>query len=312
MKPGRLTLAVLSILWLCPAGFGQSRRIMGGSAGGSQYQFFYDSFLYPSMPEVAEMGGGTIGGEGVIHRFMSDRRQHVYFGYDLSIGVLTAPDSYRITFSQLTMSSENARQVFGGDASSWTQLATPDWGGPAVRTIRAGEVLALDLLTNNSTGQKIVDYITVQKPSAEPPSKLGPWPRDFIYETGAPRDFRPEDAQLRIDTEGIDVNDNLVPVRSNISGAAIYFYLPMHGRFVLSLTPQPELGFRKAGEIRGSTINFTVGEDTFSLVSTGRIAPGSGPFTLYVLHEPGWQPRAGSTSGPEVGAADRIDQLVGR
>jgi hypothetical protein len=72
------------------------------------------------------------------------------------------------------------------------------------------------------------------------------------------------------------------------------------------------LGFHKAGEVRGSTLTFTIGEDTYTVVSTGRIAPGSGPFTLYVLYEPAWLPRNGQTSSVEAGAADRLDHLIGR
>jgi hypothetical protein len=311
MRADKIALTFLVAIGFCVPAFAQSRRIMGGSAGGRQYQFFYDSFLDPSLPEVMDMGGGTIGGEGTIHRFMSDRRQRVYFGYDLSIEALPESNMYRITFGQLTMSAENARQVFGKDASSWTSLPTPDWGGPSVRTIQSGEVLALDLLTNNTTGQKIVDYITVQTASAQPPSKLGPWPRDFIYETGTARDFRAEDAELNVAMEELNVNGTMIPFKNGMSGAAVYFYLPMRGRFILSLAPHPELGFQKAGEVRGSTLTFTVDNDSYSIISTGRVAPGSGPFNLYVLREPAWSPRSNS-AGPEVGAANHVDQLVGR
>jgi hypothetical protein len=303
---------VVALIGLSLPALAQSHRIMGGSAGGSKYQFFYDTFLEPSMPEVTGIGGGTLGGEGVIHRFMSDRRQRVYFGYDIMIEVLPDPNTYRINLSPLTLAPDDIRQLFGRDASSWIQLPTPDWRGQAVRTVRPGEVLALDLLTNNSTSQKIIDYITIQTPSSQPPSKLGPWRRDFIYETGTARNFQTDDAELKLDMEGISVNGNLVPFNGGMSGAAIYFYLPMHGRFVLSLTPHPDLGFRQAGEIRGSTLTFAVNDDTFTIVSSGRIAPGSGPFHLFVLHEPTWMPRSGDTSSTEVGAADRLDQLVGR
>jgi hypothetical protein len=288
----------------------QSRRIMGGSAGGTKYQFFYDTFLDPAAPEVTDMGGGTIGGEGIIHRFIGDRRHRVFFGYDISIDVLPEPNTYRIIFSRLTLTPENARQVFGDNAASWVQLSTPDWSGTAVRTIQAGEVLALDLLTNNATGQKIVDYVTVQTPSSKPPSKLGPLPRDFIYETGTARDFRAEDAEIRIETEGFDVNGTVISFKGGMTGAAVYFYLPMRGRFILSLTPHPELGFRHAGEIRGSTITFSVDDDTYTIVSAGRVAPGSGPFHLYVLHEPGWLPSSGDAASAIVGAADRLDHLI--
>jgi hypothetical protein len=280
---------------------------MGGSAGGGKYQFFYTTFLDPAMPELGNMGGGTIGGEGVIHRFMSDRRQRVYFGYDVLIEDLPEPDTYRITFGQLT--AESVRQVLGNDAVSWTQLPAPDWGGPAVRTIRAGEVLALDLLTNNTTGQKIVDYVTVKGPSFDPN-----W--DFIYETGAPRDFRTEDAALELRSPHVSVNGphgvSDITTGVFVYGPVVWLYLPMYGRFILSLIPHPELGFVNAGEIRGSTLTFTVGGDTFNLVSAGRIAPGQRSFNLYVLQQPEWRPANGKVSVWAGGAADSPDQLIGK
>jgi hypothetical protein len=246
---------------------------------------------------------------------MWDRREHVYFGYDVSIESLPQPNTYRVTFGHLSMTPKDAL-VLDGDPSSWTSLPAPNWGGPAVRTVRGGEVLSLDLLTNNATGQKIVDYVTVQGPSAEPAAD--PWHADFIYETGMPRDFRADDAALEIRRPQISVNGDAgisaattAPV---VYGPAVWFYLPMRGRFILSLTPHPDLGFRDAGEIRGSTANFKVGSDTFNLVSGGRIAPGSGPFNLYVLNDPTWQPTSGTGNPSDSlwGSADRLDQLIGK
>jgi hypothetical protein len=217
------------------------------------------------------------------------------------------PNAYRVTFSQLT--SEAIREILGKDASSWTQLPAPDWGGPAVRTIRAGEVLALDLLTNSATGQKIVDYITVKGPSFNPA-----W--DFVYETGTPQDFRVDDAALELHTPYVSVNDQLgasvIPTGVVVAGPAVWFYLPNHGRFILSLLPHPDLGFVKAGEIRGSTLTFTIGTDTYNLVSAERIAPGQHPFNLYVRHEPDWQPPDGKTSIWAGGAAGAPDELISK
>src|SRR5262245_53735287 len=130
MRFGRIALTVVvAVIGLCAPALAQSRRLMGGSAGGSKYQFFYDTFLEPAMPEVTGVGGGTLGGEGVIHRFMSDRRLRVFFGYDILIEVLAEPNTYRINLSPLTLTSEDIRQLFGRDASSWTQLPTADWRG---------------------------------------------------------------------------------------------------------------------------------------------------------------------------------------
>ena len=85
MKPTRSALAIAILILFCSPVFAQSKRLLGGSAGGNKYHFFYDTFLEPSIPELGNLGGGTIGGEGTIHRLMWDRLQRVYFGYDVSI-----------------------------------------------------------------------------------------------------------------------------------------------------------------------------------------------------------------------------------
>src|SRR6185295_9688585 len=148
----------------------------------------------------------------------------VYFGYDISIEELPEPNTYRVAFSQLT--GEAVRDIMGNDAASWTQLPAPDWGGPAVRTIRAGEVLALDLLTNSTTGQKIVDYVTVKGSGFNPA-----W--DFIYETGTAQDFRVEDAALELRTPYVSVNGqqgaSAIPTGVVVHGPLVWFYLPNYG-----------------------------------------------------------------------------------
>src|SRR5436190_18796364 len=266
MRTAKLALAVAFIIGFLVPAHAESHRIMGGSAGGKKYQFFYETFLDPSYPEIGNLGGGTIGGEGTIHRFMSDRRQHVYFGYDVSIQELAQPNTYRLTFSQLT--SESIRDVLGADASSWAQLPAPDWGGPAVRTVQGGEVLSLDLLMNAATGQKIVDYVSIKGPSFDPDWR-------FVYETGTPQDFRIDDAALDLATPQVSVNGQPAAIPGAFMyGPAVWFYLPAHGRFILSLLPHTDLGFVKLGEVRGSTLNFTAGTDTFNLISARRIAPG--------------------------------------
>jgi len=307
MRRCTIAIAAITLMSVCLPAVAQSRRIMGGSAGGAKYQFFYDTFLDPAVPELGNMGGGTIGGEGTIHRFMADRRQRVYFGYDISIEVLSEPSTYRLSFSQLT--PDSVLQSLGDASGNWTQLPAPDWGGPATRTIRAGEVLELDLLTNSATGQKIVDYVTVKGSGFDPG-----W--NFVYETGAPKDFRAEDAALDLRTPYISVNGQLgasaIPTGVVVHGPVVWFYLPTYGRFILSLIPHPELGFVKSGEIRGSTLTFNVGDDSFNVASAERIAPGQRPFNLYVLHEPAWRPPDGKTSVWTGGSAETAEELIGK
>jgi hypothetical protein len=80
----------------------------------------------------------------------------------------------------------------------------------------------------------------------------------------------------------------------------------------LSLVPRPELGFRKAGEVRGSSLSFVIGKDTFTLSTGGRIAPGQAAYSLYVLHDPDFRltyPNA-DNSAFVMGAADRPEVLI--
>ncbi len=97
-----------------------------------------------------------------------------------------------------------------------------------------------------------------------------------------------------------------------VSGGVVWIYVGKRGRYILSLVPHPELGFRRAGEVRGSSLSFVVGNDTFSLSTGGRIAPGQGSFNLYVLHDPDWKPTypMADLSAFNMGAADRPESLM--
>ena len=79
----------------------------------------------------------------------------------------------------------------------------------------------------------------------------------------------------------------------------------------MSAVPHPELGFVKAGELRGGAAAFTSGDDKVSIESPIPIAPGDAPYVLYVLHDPEWAPTsqaqaasvlAGSVSTLELAA----------
>ena len=74
-----------------------------------------------------------------------------------------------------------------------------------------------------------------------------------------------------------------------------------------------QLGFRKGGEVRGSTLSFSWGSDTYALNCNGQIAPGSGPYSLYVWHDAGYRPKGEDSSAAFLlGAADRAQWLLGR
>jgi hypothetical protein len=123
--------------------------------------------------------------------------------------------------------------------------------------------------------------------------------------------------ELRLDDLRISVNgavlDASTRVGGSISGGALWFYLPERGRFVMSLLPNPKLGFRRAGEVTNALLSFTDGTDRYDIKSTSRIAPASGRFNLYVRRDSEWRPTGSESDAPLiVGAADRAESLIGK
>jgi hypothetical protein len=149
---------------------------------------------------------------------------------------------------------------------------------PVIPKVKVGDTVALDLLVNPATGQKIVDYLTVVRRGGE---------------TAEPaRDFTVADADLRIDRPRVSVNGKLVYASANsgdsVSGTEVYIYLAGHGRFMLSLAPHEKHPYQKNGVASGNTITFHDGTTEYRVECATRVVPGEGRYNLYVVHEPGW------------------------
>jgi hypothetical protein len=298
MKSVSPLLAVVIAIGLSVPAIGQSSRLQSGSGHHEKYSFYYDTHLDPAGQLSDSLGGGILV-EEVFHRFMLDSRQKVYFGYDASVEPLADGTSYRVTFRPLSLSPQSLRAIIGGDPTGWTRLNTPGWNVQTPQVLNRGQVFALTLMTNSTTGQRIVDYVTIQEP---PQQRRGfnaivSREREFSFVGGTARDFRVEDAELRILAPRVSVNgqtDSSALVRNSddidVEGRILWIYVPNRGRFLLSLAPQHQFGPVKFGEVRGSTLTFKSGSDTYSVVAGAPIAPGHAPFNLYFVHQPAWKP----------------------
>jgi hypothetical protein len=125
------------------------------------------------------------------------------------------------------------------------------------------------------------------------------------------RDFRVSDAELTFMNPQIFVDGKPQPETPGFgtSGAVISLYVAGHGRFVLSLLPYDELGFRKDGVASGNGLSFRDGATEVRVESSARIAPGSGVYNLYVLQEPQWRPKQGIGT---IGSADKPEYIIGK
>jgi hypothetical protein len=330
MKAIRLLLASLCLLPV----FAQTGVISQGNVTRKDFAFYWQSRLEPPTPPLANdlgYGSGTNPKNNNIYRVMIDRTRRVYFGYEVRVEPVLQSGTYRVAFQQLDLTPETFKQMRIDDPASWKRL---ELGVPVGRplfpfreapdSVAVGDVIAVDLMMNQQTNQKIVDYVVIQGPSQPWSFDRLPVQREFAYTPGTPRDFSVEDASLRLADPRVNITFHAMPDgrlvettfagEGEVSGPAVWFSLPNRARLILSLVPHPELGFRKAGEVRGTSLTFKLGTDILTLNSAKTIAPGDAPFNLYVLQEPEWRPNYSGTNNVASPAlqmgAGRAESLV--
>ncbi len=247
MKAIELVLAVS----VCVPGLSQTGIIMSGSASSKNVHFSYETRLDPPSPPLTGLGGGgAVVGPSGTHRYMTDSSARRIFGYDIEIELLKQADSYKVTFSPLSLAPEKVV----GDSAGWTVTTIP--GPKTAKTVPRGYVIAFHLFTHPGTGQTIDEYL-----------RIGEWESRGVPVAGLPRDFSVQDVELRITKPLMTVNGKpewSASAVGSVSGAWLWFYLPDRGRYFLSILPRPEFGFSKAGEIRGSSLSFTIGGDAIN------------------------------------------------
>jgi hypothetical protein len=291
----------------------QTSRVEGGVRSLTGVDFYWETRLVPPVPPVDErlrmltLRSGT----DTVHRVMMDSSRKVYFGYDARVTVdkSESETKYRIGFGPLSLTPELQR-ILGADADTWKQLPAPRF--PAPRVVRSGEVLELRLLTNDAWGQQMSEYVTLREPRRQGFNQEPP--REFAFAVGAPRDFTAGDIELQLDRPLVTTTGTTTTFQSpgGSAGPILWMYLPGRGRFLLSLTPRS--GFRRAGEVRGTSLRFIVDGQTYDVVSSSRIAPATAAFNLYLRRQPEWKPtyQNANLDTIHIGSADRLEYLVGK
>jgi hypothetical protein len=243
----------------------------------------------------------------------------VYLGYELLIEP-QQPGEYLATFGKLgvtalELEANGAPKVTQGPGDApgssnlaWTMLQLPAM--PEPRVVHDGDVITIDLFLDGATGERLADEIHINQPRPVP-SFLPHAPTV----SGIARDFSVTDAELQIIQPRVSLNSRAqissgpAALRS-VRGALIWLYFPDHGRFVLSLLPRPALGFKKAGEVRGGVLTFTLDGDTVKLECMTAIANGNAPYNLYVLRDEDWEPTSDSQKDWPGSGTVGVDELT--
>jgi len=237
-------------------------------------------FLTKLEPQGITLPGGVVPAADRAHHFIRDSANRRYFGYDLLLEPRADGQAAQLKLQPLTL------RGFKID-SGWTLISPPHY--PVIPGVRIGETVVIDLLVNPSTGQKVVDYLTLNR---------------TVFEGGAagepPHDLALADVELSLDRPRVTVDGKLVEATLNdgggISGPAVGFYVAGHGRFAISLLPRPAIGFQKAGAVSGHKLSFQDGGAKYQIESQSRIAPGSGVYNLYLYRDPNWRSRGADAS----------------
>jgi hypothetical protein len=257
----------------------------------------FDWRAVPDGSGPSKSGGGVLVKDNIVKRHVGIFDTHKYFGYDLT----ATPEGngrYMLSISASTLSPATMSQLFPGE---WTMVQMPR--RPINQLVSVGDVITLDLLENAANGHKIVDRIEVidgagirNTASAKPP-----------------RDFALDDVEWTFDSPKLLVNGSVVESSgSTIAGSPSWVYLKNHGRFVFSLRPRTELGFVKAGQLRGTDLEWTMGGTRYAVRARRNIiASEARTYNLYVFHSASY--RASSKDANfEFGTGGTIESLVRR
>jgi hypothetical protein len=275
-------------------------QLMTGNGHVSGVSYSYETRLEPPEPKISKIGGGTLTTDNVVKRHLCDFIQKKCFGYDLKMEALS-DGRYVLEFSPLTITPEKMAEIFD-NVGGWTLLPMPQ--RPATQILNAGDTVALDLFVNPSTGQKIVDYLTVQGGHGR-----------RLSASGSAHDFSVEEGWLEISSPRLTINGKLLDAtalnRGAVGGSSVWIYISGRGRFIFSLSPRSDLGLQKAGEVRGSTLTWRWGGDEFSLNADKRIAPGGGAYNVYVFNDASYRPKGeDSNTSFRLGAGGALETLV--
>jgi hypothetical protein len=278
-----------------------------GAAGSSSRDGWKFSVSYAVEPPLASGQHLSIKGQTdvlhteaadgrpvIFHRFITDPESKTYWGYDVEVEPTEQPGSARLKFKPLSKTGDQFPKQY--HAAEFRALPSPLFPGG---TFQSGQTIALEVLSNPATGQKVVDYIEV---SYEP---------IHIQSKAAPRDFQVSDVILHLVIPTLRANDAAVApavvADQVIARNLVWLSIPGRGRFLLSLSPHAGYAFQKAGVANGFEISFSWNGDRYWCLSKAPVTESGGAWNLYVLAAPY---ATGEAKGFSYGAVNSVDEFL--
>ncbi len=263
----------------------------------------------------------TTAEKNLFSRVFVDTERNLYFGYDLVVEPIAETRQFKLTFKSLSVQPDKIMPSERANLQNTKLSALPLPKYPEPQFVQEGDTLAIDVLINQQTGVKIVDLIKVVSATSPLPQTFSANNSSRVSGNGNPRpakDFTIDAVELKVGSTKLLVNGQPIigeadNSRLSVTGALVWFYLPRHGRFVLSLTPREGYNFQKVGTVRGNEIRFSIGGNQYEWISSAPVlTSGDETWNLWVLHDIDYTPEIEPTKEfPYLfGAADQADFLI--
>lgn len=260
-----------------------------------------------STDSLGNIYGYTTSSGNIVHRVMTDRKNKIYFGYDLIVEKQANTEKFLISIKPLSKSPNQL--IFGNnfstgnklDYDSFTAQSLPKY--PEAFILEDGDTVTLDILENPQTRSKISDIIKVTSKS----KKSG----NYFSEREKAKDFTINDVELRLDNPDILINGEKSKFGGGAAGNLVWVYIHGKGRFIFSFAPQPEFNFQKIGTITDNKITFNYNGESYEFINKSPVLGSDGKWNLWVMFDPNYKfsYKLSPESPYSWGAADKVEYL---
>ncbi len=314
----KILFTVLVAACVMASDYGQ--RGLLGSAGTwcrDGWKFSASYYVEPALPHgphISIAGWTDVmhtdakdGRPDTFHRFFVDPEAQTYWGYDVEVEPTDKIGIARLRFKPFTLRADQLPKEYHTgtgpirvpNIAEFRALPSPQV--PA-KTFQSGQAIAVDVLTNAATGQKVVDYMEVSyEPTSGTPSQA------------EARDFQVSDVLLHMFGPSLRVNGAEFPqgvvADRGVARKLIWLSVPGHGRFLFSVSPYAGYGFQKSGVVSGFRLSFSWNGERYELTSWKPITESSGSWNLYVLAAPLTAGDA-TAQGYSFGAANSVEEFL--
>lgn len=260
-----------------------SHHILHASfSDGTGVEIFTETTGSSPIDFEGEMGiGPGVGAQDLVNRVVRDRENHILFAYNIEASRGAAPNTVMIRIEPISAATEAGMlkyEASRGRSFAGAHLPTVA-GAREFPTVKIGEAVALDILYNPSTGEKVFDVL---RPIAATASHMQ------VTVVPAPETISLKDISIRVNGR------TMAAPASWMIGSAVRIDIPHHGTWVVAASDPHEESpghlFAAIAHAEGKTLSWEMGGDRVQITSGTNVLTLSGKGVLWVNHDPHYQP----------------------